>query len=140
MNHANEISPVIAHLLAEYDPFMKPLLRKPKGPIKYMSLSIQSELIDCLGSTAEKYVTKEITSVTFSSIMINTNIDIARKDMIEICRYVVQNDKNGDPSTIKICESFVGFEGVIRRDATGTANELIKCMRNRHISLDKCTG
>jgi hypothetical protein len=78
---------------------------------------------------------EKIASVAFFSIMIDTTLDISKKDMIsEIYQYIeIQNDENGDPSTIKIYEStFMGLIEVMQQDATGIANELIECVRNTH--------
>jgi hypothetical protein len=55
--------PDIVHLLAEYDPFMKTLLREPKGPIKYVTSLFQSET----GSTVKEYLTKNNAFSSFNN-------------------------------------------------------------------------
>ena len=55
----------ISYLLAEYDTVMDGLLKKTKGTMKYMSPSIQNELIDCLASEVEEHLTKKFLLLPF---------------------------------------------------------------------------
>jgi hypothetical protein len=66
--------------------------------MKYMR-PIQSDLIDCLGSTAGEYVMEKGSFFAFCSLMVDTTIDISQKDMMsEMYQYFeIHNNENGDP-------------------------------------------
>ena len=53
-------------LLAAFDPVMNELLKKSKNAIKYLSPTIQNELIEVLAIQLESNIVEEIKSAPFS--------------------------------------------------------------------------
>lgn len=76
-------------LLAKYDEVMKQIVNKPKGTIKYLSPTIQNELISCLGQHLLNSIINEINASPFFAIICDTTQDISKVDQMSvIIRYV----------------------------------------------------
>ena len=98
-------------LLAEFDPTMNELLRRPNGTLKYLSPTIQNELIEMLGKTLETELVDDIKHAFFYSIITDTTQDVSKIDQLsQTFRYVeLIKDDNGRPSEIQVRETFLGF-------------------------------
>lgn len=55
----------IIEMLASYDPVLQELIKPPKGSVKYLSPSIQNELIYILSQWVQKDITAEINQAPF---------------------------------------------------------------------------
>ena len=131
-------------LLAEFDPVMKELLKKPKNSIKYLSPTIQNELILALAlaTELEHNIVTDIVSAPFYSIITDTTQDVSKIDQLsQIYRYVqiVKND-DGRPTDIHICESFLGFYACKNQAAAGISNQIVNITEGKGLSLERCRG
>ena len=99
------------------DSFLKELGEKPAGATKYLSPSIQNEIIKMLGDVTRRDVINKIKEAPWFSLIFDTTSDICRVDQISvIIRWV-------DMSTVSIKETFIGF--IVASDG-GTAKALSK--------------
>ena len=96
-------------LLAEFDSVMGDLIKKPKNKVKYLSPTIQNELINVLSSHLEKDIVSDITAAPFFTIITDTTQDISKVDQLsQVFRYVkILKSDNGRPTSVEICESFL---------------------------------
>lgn len=134
----------IVQLLAKYDPVLEQLLTEEsaKHSIKYMSPSIQNELIGLLGGQVKKDIITEINAAPFFSVIIDTTQDISKVDqMSEIYRYCcIEYDKNGQPNKLIVKESFLGFVEVCDQTAVALACQITENMKQHGVDLSKCRG
>jgi hypothetical protein len=102
------------HLIARYDPVLENLLSKPKGSTKYLSGSIQNEIIEILANRLKQEIVDEMAESPFVSVIMNTTMDISKTDQLsKVFRYVaIDKNDDGIPVALKIKESFVGFSKV----------------------------
>ena len=99
------------------DSFLKELVEKPAGATKYLSPSIQNEIIKMLGDATRRNIINKIKDAPCFSLIFDTTSDICRVDQISIIvRWV-------DSSTVSITETFIGF--IVASDG-GTAKALSK--------------
>ena len=90
-----------------YDPVLENLLKKLKGSVKYLSASIQNELIEILANRLKQQLVDEIAESPFVSVIMDTTMDISKTDQLsKVFRYVTI-DKNDDglPVALNINES-----------------------------------
>ena len=101
----------IIQLLAKYDTVLNKLLQLSKGSPKYFSPLVQNELISVLAKEVLHDIKKELQSVRFFAIILDTTHDVSRKDQLsEVFRYVKINYHNdGTPSELKVVEAFTSF-------------------------------
>ena len=79
----------IMHLLAKYDPLLQHLLKKPKGTTKYLSGSVQNELIEILMRHVTKSIVDDLATAPCVSLIMDTTMDLSKTDQLsKILRYV----------------------------------------------------
>jgi hypothetical protein len=102
------------HLIARYDPVLENLLKQPKGSTKYLSGSIQNEIIEILANRLKQQIVEEIAESPFVSVIMDTTMDISKTDQLsKVFRYVtIDKNDDGMPVTLNINESFLGFSEV----------------------------
>ena len=99
------------------DSFLKELIEKPAGATRYLSPTIQNEIIKMLEDATRRDVVNRIKEAPWFSLIFDTTSDICRVDQISvIIRWV-------DMSTVSIKETFIGF--IVASDG-GTAKALSK--------------
>ena len=79
-NKGNFLS--IIQLIAKYDSVLDKLLQLPKGSPKYLSPSIQNELISLLAGQVLQDIKIELQSATFFAIILDTTQDVSKKDQL----------------------------------------------------------
>ena len=77
-NKGNFLS--IIQLIAKYDSVLDKLLQLPKGSPKYLSPSIQNELISFLAGQVLQDIKIELQSAPFFAIILDTTQDVSKKD------------------------------------------------------------
>lgn len=132
----------VIELLAKYDPVLQELISVDKGNQKYLSSTIQNELIQLLAQKVESEILKDIQSAEFFSVIMDTTQDISRKDQLsQVFRYVtISKDTSGRPNNIKINESFLGFKEVHDQTASGLEKVILDGIEEKGLSLSKCRG
>ena len=86
-NKGNFLS--IIQLIAKYDSVLDKLLQLPKGSPKYLSPSIQNELISLLAGQVLQDIKIELQSAPFFAIILDTTLDVSKKyQLSEGFRYV----------------------------------------------------
>ena len=76
-------------LLAEFDPIMHELLRRPRGTMNYLSPTIQNEVIEILGNALEAELVDGIKRALFYSLITDTTQDVSKIDQLsQTFRYV----------------------------------------------------
>jgi len=68
--------------MSEFDSIMRELLENPKNTVKYLSPTIQNELITTLSNSLERQLILEIKSAPFYSVIIDTTQDMAKVDRV----------------------------------------------------------
>lgn len=123
----------IVELLANYDPILKELIEKPAGSIRYLSPTIQNELINLLSQTVADKIISDINSAPFFAIIMDTTQDIAKVDQLsQVFRYVtIEQSESGRPTDIKINESFLGFKKVDDGSAEGLQGDIIDSIKSK---------
>ena len=129
-------------LLAEFDPIMNELLRRPNGTVKYLSPTIQNELIEMLGKTLETELVDGIKHALFYAIITDTTQDVSKTDQLsQTFRYVeLVKDDNGRPSQIQIRETFLGFHKCKSQMAADMTEQIIQIVESKGLSFDQCRG
>jgi hypothetical protein len=116
-NKGNFLS--IITLISKYDPILEKLLSMPagKGTINYLSNTIQNEIITLLVNTILEQIILSINQSPSFSVIMDTTQDISKIDQLsQVIRYVsIILDSNGNPKTLQINESFIGFVEIINR-------------------------
>lgn len=132
----------IVELLAMYDPVLKELISKPTGSIRYLSSTIQNEIIDLLSKTVIDKIVGDLKEAPFYAIIMDTTQDISKVDqMSKVFRYVkIEKDENDKPTEIKIKESFLGFTKIDDQTADGLVQEIIDSIKSVGLDLLKCRG
>jgi Domain of unknown function (DUF4371)/hAT family C-terminal dimerisation region len=129
-------------LLAEFDPILNELLKRPNGTVKYLSPKIQNELIEMLGNALETNLVDDIKHALFFSIITDTTQDVSKIDQLsQTFRYVeIIKDDNGRPSEIKIRETFLGFYQCKSQMASDITNQIIEIVESKGLSFTQCRG
>ena len=108
-------------LQSRYDPALKDLLAKKEDNIKYLSPSIQNELIQLLSRAVHDDIVDDIKNADFYSIITDTTQDVCKIDQLsQIFRYVEITESVG----IEIKESFLGFIDVHDHSAVQPRHEI----------------
>uniref|UniRef100_H3B0B3 DUF4371 domain-containing protein n=1 Tax=Latimeria chalumnae TaxID=7897 RepID=H3B0B3_LATCH len=131
-NSGNFLS--IVELLAKYDPVLKQLISMPSGSIRYLSHTIQDELIEILSKHIEGNIVEEIKAAPFFSVIMNTTQDISKTDQLsQIFRYVTieTDEKCGywSASFQEICDQ-----------STSGLKKIITCIEQKGLDISKCHG
>lgn len=73
------------------------------GSTRYLSATIQNEMIECLGTKLENHLLDQIRASPFFTIIMDTTQDISKVDQLSIVvRYaVISRSENGQPIDIE---------------------------------------
>lgn len=132
----------VIELLAKYDHVLQDLLSSDSGHHRYLSPSIQNELIQILSEKVKSEIIKDICDAQFFSVILDTTQDITKKDQLsQVFRYVtVHKDSSGIPVALAVNESFLGFKVVDDQSAGGLEQVILKDLETNGLSLSKCRG
>ena len=95
----------LVQLVGRYDPVIKKVLAKRKGSIRYLSPTIQNELISLLGNDLRQHLSQEIQPAPFFTVIGDSTKDIAKVEQFSnYYRYV-----HFDPETnmASVTETFL---------------------------------
>ena len=128
--------------MSEFDPIMRELLENPKNTVKYLSPTIQNELITTLSNSLERQLILEIKSAPFYSVIIDTTQDMAKVDQLSLTiRYAkLIHDESGRPKEVQIKETFLGFYECRSQTAANMSEQILQLLRDKQLSLDRCRG
>lgn len=112
------------------------------GSTKYLSWSIQNEIIDCIGTRLEANLVEKIKNSPFFSIILDTTQDITKKDQLSI---VVRISKicrleNKHPISVEVEEIFLGFFELNRHAAADLVEKVTTLFSSKSLDLKKCVG
>ena len=132
----------VIKLLAEYDNELKELIEMKKGSHKYLSPTIQNELIELLASKVKNILLDDIKDAPFFSIVLDTTPDITRVDQLSfVFRYIkIVYDSDKKPVDLQVKESFIEFQPVDDHTAGGLEAMVISFLENNGIDFSKCRG
>jgi hypothetical protein len=84
----------------------------------------------------------ELKEAPLFSIIMDTTQDISKTDQLStVYRYVnIPKDKNGVPTDLNICESFLGFEIVEGQKAVGLQEQIYNSIKEKGLTLAKLRG
>ena len=105
----------------KYDSVLDKLLQLPKGSPKYLSPSIQNELISLLAGQVLQDIKIKLQSAPFSTIILDTTKDVSKKDQLsEVFPYVkIAYHDDGTPRELQVIEAFTSFTEVEDSSAIG---------------------
>lgn len=132
----------MVRLLADYDDIMKQVLEMPVGSVRYLSPTIQNELISSLSDHLLNELVKEITLAPCYSLLLDTTQDISKSDQLSIIIRTVQlvRDKEMYVVDFKIKETFLGFYEITDHSASGMVTKVKAILKNLNIAINKCYG
>lgn len=129
--------------LSEFDDVMKQVTDMPSGSVRYLSPTIQNELIECLSKKLTSELTKQINSAIFFSLLLDTTQDITKRDQLSIvirtC-HIIRDKDDMLPQRLNIKETFLGFFELKNHSATGMTEEVLNILKNLNIPIEKCYG
>lgn len=139
-NSGNFLS--VIELLAKYDHVLQELLTNDPGHHRYLSPSIQNELIQILSDRVKSEIVTDICNAQFFSVIVDTTQDITKKDQLSlVIRYVtLPTNSSGMPVALEVNESFLGFKKVDDQSAGGLEHVILKELETNGLSLSKCRG
>lgn len=96
------------------------------GSTRYLSATIQNEMMECLGTKFESDLLDRIRASPFFAIILDTTQDISKVDQLSIVvRYaVISRSENGQPIDIEVREVFLGFHAVTKHSAADLVNQV----------------
>ena len=115
---------------------MKEVLAKRKGSIRYLSLTIQNELISLLGNDIRQHLMQEIQSAPFFTVIGDSTKDIAKVEQFSnYYRYV-----HFDPETnmVSVRETFLEFISEKNQHAEGVADMIFNNIKEAGLDISKC--
>jgi len=125
-------------LLAEFDPVLNTLLTVEENKVKYLSWSIQNEVIDLLATNIQNIICQEIREAPCFAIIIDSTQDICKVDQVSvIIRYT---SLNYTLQKIDIKESFLGFFALHEHAAKDHVNLILETLIKFGIDINKCRG
>ncbi|KAJ0175106.1 hypothetical protein K1T71_009247 [Dendrolimus kikuchii] len=138
--HGNFLS--FVELVARYDHILRQVLDMPKGSTRYLSATIQNEMIESLGTKLETHLLEQIRASPFFAIIMDITQDISKVDQLSIVvRYaVITRSENGQPIDIEVKELFLGFYAAIKHGAVDLVNQVTTLFIDKNIDLKKCVG
>ncbi|XP_042894435.1 zinc finger MYM-type protein 1-like, partial [Parasteatoda tepidariorum] len=138
--HGNFLS--FVEIVARYDHILRQVLDMPKGSTRYLSATIQNEMIESLGTKLETHLLEQIRASPFLAIIMDTTQDISKVDQLSIVvRYaVITRSENGQSIDIEVKELFLGFYAAIKHGAVDLINQVITLFIDKNIDLKKCVG
>lgn len=112
------------------------------GSTKYLSPTIQNELIQILGQELRSNLIQDINDSPFFAILIDTTQDITKVDQMSlVIRYVQQEkNENGQITGFKIEETFLGFFKVSNHSAEALTEFVLNTLKENQIDIKKCVG
>ncbi|XP_060846279.1 zinc finger MYM-type protein 1-like [Rhopalosiphum padi] len=133
---------LIVQLVSRYDQVLNQVLEMPKGSTRYLSPTVQNEMIECIGKTLEGHLLENIRASPFFAIIMDTTQDIAKVDQLSIVvRYAaISRSENGQPVDIKVKEVFLGFYAVTKHSAVDLVKQVITLFSHKNLDLKKCVG
>ena len=134
-NKGNFLS--IIQLIAKYDSVLDKLLQLPKGSLKYLSPSIQNELISLLAGQVLQDIKIELQSAPFFAIILDTTQDVSKKDQLsEVFRYVkIAYHDDGTPRELQVIEAFTSFTEVEDSSAIGLHKLITNSIQEKGLVL-----
>ena len=123
----------IVALVAQYDEVLSEVISLPQRATKYLSNTIQKEIIELISSAVTRSLVSKINRSPFWSIILDTTSDISRVDQLSVViRWVnVTNDK------CEPVESFLGFVEVTAADAQGLVDTTKTFLEQLGVELSK---
>ncbi|KAE9522499.1 hypothetical protein AGLY_017092 [Aphis glycines] len=100
------------YLLAEFDPLLKIILEDKNQKIKYLSVSIQNELIDILSTDLRRTICNEIKNSIFFSVILDSTQDITKEDQFDL--YILKCRGQGYDGAAVMSGSLTGVQKRIR--------------------------
>ncbi|XP_045446623.1 zinc finger MYM-type protein 1-like [Melitaea cinxia] len=112
------------------------------GSTRYLSATIQNEMIECLGTKLENHLLDQIRASPFFTIIMDTTQDISKVDQLSIVvRYaVISRSENGQPIDIEVREVFLGFHAVTKHSAADLVNQVTTLFSEKGLDFKKCVG
>ncbi|GFR01181.1 zinc finger MYM-type protein 1-like [Trichonephila clavata] len=91
---------------------------------RYLSTTIQNEMIECLRIQLENHLIEQVRASPFFTIIIDMAQDISKADQLSIAvRYaLIPRMENGLPVDIEVKEVFLSFYTAIKQGATELVN------------------
>ncbi|GBP40567.1 52 kDa repressor of the inhibitor of the protein kinase [Eumeta japonica] len=122
--HGNFLS--FVELVARYDHILRQVLDMPKGSTRYLSATIQNEMIEILGTKLETHLLGQIRASSFFVIIMDTTQDISKVDQLSIVvRYaVITRSENGQSIDVGVKEVFLGFYAATKHGAADLVNQI----------------
>jgi len=132
----------IIELLASYDPVLQELIKRPEGSVKYLSPSIQNELIYILSQRVQQDITAEINQAPFFSVIMDTTQDLSKRDQLsQVYRYVtIVRNPMDIAIDVKVVEAFLGFEETADTSASELENKILGSITKNGLDISKCRG
>ncbi|KAL4153489.1 hypothetical protein QTP88_001322 [Uroleucon formosanum] len=128
----------LVNLLAEFDPVLQTLLNNKENHIKYLSPTIQNELIGILASSLQEIICDEIRQCSCFAIIMDSTRDITKIEQVTvIIRYVLVDFEN---HLVKIKESFLGFFEIHHQGDVDYKNLISQLLHNLGFDINKCKG
>ncbi|KAL4153437.1 hypothetical protein QTP88_001270 [Uroleucon formosanum] len=125
-------------LMSEFDPILYELLNNESLKTKYLSWKIQNEIIDLLAVELRHLLCKEIKDSKLFSIIMDSTLDITKKDQLSVVlRYVVIDYHK---KSIEIKESFLGFFELKKHGAADYENLLYSILESYDLNVKNCRG
>ena len=122
----------IVQLLATYDPILSDLLNQPSGSVRYLSPTIQNELIQLVSKQVETDIFNEIRNAHFFSIILDSTQDVTKHDQLSLVfRYVLIKKNENKISEININEVFTGFYCINDHTAFGLENFILNLLEEK---------
>ncbi|XP_072943498.1 zinc finger MYM-type protein 1-like [Epargyreus clarus] len=114
----------------------------PKGSTRYLSATIQNEMIECLGTKLENHLLDQIRTSPFFTIIMDTTQDITKVDQLSIVvRYAaISRSENGQAIDIEVREVFLGFHAVTKHSAADLVNQVTTLFSEKSLDFKKCVG
>ena len=136
-NKGNFLS--IIQLIAKYDSVLDKLLQLPKGSPKYLSPSIQNELISLLAGQVLQDIKVELQSAPFFAIILDTTQDVSKKDQLsKVFRYVkIAYHDDGTPRELQVIEAFTSFTEVEDSSAIGLHKLITNSIQEKGLDIKK---
>ena len=121
---------------ARFDPVLQDLLQTPARTAKYLSATIQNELIDLISRTLRRRLVTRIQACPFYTIIVDTTSDITRKDQVSIIVRWVSIE--GEAAQIR--ETFLTFIHTTDATAKGLADLVAAWLIDHGFDLAKIRG
>ena len=119
---------------AQFDPFLREIIASPKRSVRYLSATIQNEIIKLLGNATRQSLKKKMTLSPFYAIIVDTTSDISRVDQLSvIIRWV-------DVNVMEVKESFMGFLHVTDGAADGLTTLVLNYFQELDLDVRKIRG